>query len=158
MNGNHLEQGAQFPNGAITSAASAGVAKSYRVAVSGGDYLERAPRIAKFEVTETGAREIVRLAALVMANDLHQVERLDCRADYMQFDPDTDPEDAQEAGEDNSVRTECDVLVVSKDEFLFEAYVKHTDDRVKCTAQPISELAAHFAICLDEARALASAG
>lgn len=158
MNRKQLEQGGQLPNGAITKAASSAETKSYRVAVHGGDYLDRAPRIAKFEVTETYAREVVRLAALVVANDLHQVERLDCRADYMQFDPETNPEDAQEAGEDNAVRTECDVLVVSKDEFLFEAYVKHTDERVKCSAQPIAELAAHFGISLDAVNHQPSAG
>ncbi|MBP0639962.1 hypothetical protein [Cupriavidus sp. AcVe19-6a] len=150
-NSGNVEQGGQLPNSAVTAAPLVSQPKSYRVAVHGGDYLERAPRVAKFQVTETYAREIVRLAALVVANDLYQVERLDGRASYMQFDPETDPDDAQEAGEDNSVRTECDVLVVSKDEFLFEAYVKHTDARVKCTAQPIAELAAHFANSLDEA-------
>lgn len=161
MNNNlsgNLQQGEQLSDKLVTAAASTSEPKSYRVPVYGGDDLERAPRVAKFHVTESYAREIVRLAALVTANDLHQVERFDPHADFVQYDPETDPEDAQEAGEENSVRTECDVLVVTKDEFLFQAYVKHTDDRVQCAAQPIAELAAHFGIPLEVAKHQPSAG
>lgn len=144
----NLQQGGQLPD-TVTAAASTSQAKSYRVAAYGGGDLDRAPRVAQFQVTDNLAREIVRLAALVTDNDLHQVERFDRHADFLQYDPETDPDDAQEEGEENSVRTECDVLVVSKDEFFFQAYVKHTDKRVQCAAQPIAELAAHFAISLD---------
>ena len=131
QNGN---PGGQLPDKVVTAAAFMSQPKSYRVAVHGGDDLERAPRVAKFQVTEKYAREIVRLAALVTANDLHQVERFDGQADFMQFDPETDPDDAQEAGEENFIRTECDVLAVTKDEFFFEAYVRHTYDPVCGTA------------------------
>ncbi|HJP69044.1 MAG TPA: hypothetical protein VJ846_09100 [Sphingomicrobium sp.] len=155
MNGNHNgnpELNGQLPDKVATAAAWTSQPKSYRVAVHGGDNLERVPRVAEFQVTEKYAREIVRLVVLVTANDLHQVERFDGHSAFMQFDPVTNPDDAQEAGEENFVRTECDVLVVTKDEFFFEAYVKHTDERVKCEAQSIAELAAHFGISLDEAK------
>ncbi len=154
----NLQQGGQLPDTVVTAAASTSQPKLYRVAVYGGEDLDRAPRVAKFHVTEEYAREIIGLAALVAANDLHQVERYDGHADFLQYDPETDPDDAQEAGDENSVRTECDVLAVSKDEFFFQAYVKHTDIRVQCAAQPIAELAAHFAISLDGPKLQPSAG
>ncbi|KAF7962631.1 hypothetical protein AWV80_19425 [Cupriavidus sp. UYMU48A] len=142
----------------VTAASSLSQPKAYSVAVYGGDDLERAPRIAKFQVTDNFAREIVRLASLVRANDLHKVERFDYRADFLQYDPDSHPDDAQEAGEENFIRTECDVLAVTKDEFFFQAYVKHTDERVQCATQPIAELAAHFAISPDGPKVQPSAG
>jgi hypothetical protein len=154
----NLQQGGQLPDTVVTAAASTSQAKAYGVAAYGGEDLDRAPRVAKFQVTEDFAREIVRLAALVTANELHQVEWFDGHADFLQYDPETDPDDAQEAGEENSVRTECDMLAVTQDEFFFRAYVKHTDKRVQCAAQPIAELAAHFSISLDEPKLQPSEG
>ena len=84
--------------------------KVYRVEVSGGGDLDVSPQVAIFEVSEESAREIIRLAELVKANDLHKVERFDYRTEFLQFDPENSPEDAEEQGDENSVRTECDSL------------------------------------------------
>lgn len=144
---------AGYPAGklAVASLATPAVSsKTYRVDVTGGGELDKSPRRAIFEVSEESARNIIELSAVVRVNDLYRVEKYDCRAQYLQYDPETDPEDALDAGEENAVRSECDVLVVTDDAFFFKAYVKHTDAAVECEAQSIAELAAHFAIPFDD--------
>ncbi|KAH0435496.1 hypothetical protein [Paraburkholderia fungorum] len=127
--------------------------KVYRVEVRGGGDLDNTPGIAVFQVSEESARNIVKLSGVVKANDLYKVERFDYRADFLQYDPEVNPDDAEEAGEENSVRTDCDVLVVTDAEFFFRAYVKHTDVSVECEAQSIAALAAHFGISSEESEA-----
>jgi hypothetical protein len=140
-------RGLSFGHRGQTTSLSAQVCqKRYRVEVSGGGDLDNAPGVAVFEINEQSAREIVKLAELVRSNDLRRVERIDQRAEYLQHDPETDPEDADDAGDENSVRTECDALVVTEDEFHFTAYVKHTDIKVSCKEQSIAVLADHFGI------------
>ncbi|VVE18209.1 MULTISPECIES: hypothetical protein [Pandoraea] len=127
-----------------------GIPKCYRVEVHGGGELDNAPGVAIFQVSKQSAQDIVSLSAVVRANNLYKVERFDYRAEFLRYDPLVDVDDAQDAGEENSVRTECDVLVVTEAEFFFRAYVKHTDDSVECAAQSIAELARHFGIPFGE--------
>ncbi|HGF4014043.1 hypothetical protein [Burkholderia vietnamiensis] len=136
----------------VSVAAPASSPKAYRVEVTGGGDLDKSPGVAIFEVSEESARNIIKLSSVVRANDLYKVEKYDCRAQYLQYDPETDPDDALDAGEENAVRSECDMLVVTDDAFYFRAYVKHTDVAVECASQPIAELAAHFAIPFEDPR------
>lgn len=120
--------------------------KEYRVPVSGGGDLDNSPRVAIFSIDEATAQEILTLSSLARAHNLHKVEKFDYRTRFLQFDPETDADDAEEAGLDNEVRTECDVLVVQKDEFSFAAYVKHTDVQVYCEKCSIEALLEHFGL------------
>lgn len=120
--------------------------KDYRVAVHGGGDLVNSPSVAIFSIDEEMAREILKLSSLAKVHDLHKLEKFDYRVRFLQFDPEMDAEDAEEAGEENEVRTECDVLVVEKEEFLFSAYVKHTDVKVSCEGRSIAELLEHFGL------------
>ncbi|MYM92556.1 hypothetical protein [Duganella vulcania] len=123
-----------------------GNCKNYRVETRGGGDCHNTPRVAVFGIDEQTAREIVRLSALVAANDLHRIEKFDYRAQFLQFDPETDGEDAEDLGEENDVRTESDVLVVESDVFFFSACIKHTGSKVFTKSQSIGELQAHFGI------------
>jgi hypothetical protein len=120
--------------------------KSYSVEVSCDDEWAEAPSIAQFTVSEGDAKEIVRLAALVKENDLYKVERFDYRVSYLKYDPDECPEDAEEAGEQNEVRTDCDCINVSVDEFWFSAAEKNSSIEYVTGHQSIKELADHFGI------------
>ena len=120
--------------------------KLYRVAVYGGTDLDVSPSVAVFQVDELLAREILRFASLVRANDLYKIERFDYRAEFLQFDPVTEPEDADQAGQDNYISTECETLVVTDCEFFFCAYVKHTDVGVESSGQSVADLAKHFGL------------
>lgn len=124
--------------------------KLYRAEVHGGGDLDVSPSVAVFQVDEQLARDIIKFASLVKANDVYKIERFDYRAEFLQFDPETAPEDAAQAGEGNSVRTDVDCLVVTESEFFFRAYVKHTDVGVECSGQSVSELAKHFGLQFGE--------
>lgn len=103
------------------------------------------PTVVEFTIDEATAAEIIRLAAIVKTNDLYKVERFDCRAKYLKYDPERDPEDAKLAGEENEFRTEVDVLNVGDREFWFSAYIKHTDIEILSEQQRIDDLIQHFA-------------
>ena len=103
------------------------------------------PTVVEFTIEEATAAEIIRLAAIVKANDLYKVEKFDYRARYFKHDPEEDPEDAKLAGEENEFRTEADVLNVGDREFWFSAYIKHTDIRILSEQQRIDDLVRHFA-------------
>jgi len=118
--------------------------KLYRAEVHGGGDLDVAPSVAVFEVDEHLARDIVRLSLLVKACNVYKIERFDYRAVFYQHDPESAPEEALQAGEENAVRTDCDCLVVTDSDFFFRTYVKHTDVGVECASQSIAELARHF--------------
>ena len=104
------------------------------------------PTVAEFTIDEATAADIVRLAAIVKANDLYKVARFDYRAKYLKYDPEQDPEDANLAGDGNEFRTEADALNVSDTEFWFSAYIKHTDIRILSEQQRIDDLVHHFAL------------
>lgn len=118
--------------------------RRYCVEAHGSQDLDVSPSVAVFEVDVELARQIVSLAQLAQSNDLARVERSDYRADFLRYDPETSPEEAADAGEENSVRTECDYLVVTHDEFFFQALVKHSDVRVETQAMSVADLAEHF--------------
>ena len=120
--------------------------KLYRAEVHGGGDLNVSPSVAVFQVDEQLARDIIKFALLVKANDVYKIERFDYRAEFFQFDRESAPDDAEEAGDGNAVRTDCDCLVVTDSEFFFRADVKHTDVGVECRAQSILDLAKHFGL------------
>ncbi|PPC84530.1 MAG: hypothetical protein CTY39_08615, partial [Hyphomicrobium sp.] len=122
----------------------------YRAQVSVVGDLDVSPSVAVFQVDEQLARDIIKFASLVKANDVYKIERFDYRAEFLRYDPETESEEAEEAGGDNAVRTECDCLVVTDNEFFFNAYVKHTDVSVECKRQSIAELAQHFGLRFGE--------
>lgn len=127
----------------------------YRVEVRGGENLDNSPRVAVFEVGVESAREIIRLAELVKSNSLSALEKVDCRVEFLQIDPEQSPHEAAELSEENCVSTECDRLVVTATGFYFKACVKHTEEQVLSQAQTIAELSAHFDIPLSGSLAAA---
>lgn len=121
--------------------------KNYRVKVHGGRDCDNSPTVALFAIDEQTAQVILSLAKLAKDNDLHKLEKFDYRVRFLQYDPETDPEDAKDAGAENEVRTECEVLSVTRNDFFFAAYIKHTDIRVSCEGQSLDELIEHFGLC-----------
>jgi len=120
--------------------------KTFRTEVRSDNDYNDTPTVVEFGIDEAAAAEIIRLAGLVAANGLYKVEKFDCRARYLKYDPVEDPEEATLAGEDNEFRTEADVLNVSDTEFWFSAYLKHTDIEVLSEQLRIDELANHFCL------------
>jgi hypothetical protein len=118
----------------------------YRCEAFGGENAISPPSVAVFSIDEETAGWILGLANLVQTNDLARVCKYDRRAQFLQHDPETDPEDAALAGVENELRTEGDVLVVTADEFYFAADVEHADSSVHCAGQPISELREYFGL------------
>jgi hypothetical protein len=110
----------------------------------GNDNYNDVPSWVKFSIDEATAAEIIRLAALVRSNGLYKIEKFDCRAQYLKYDPDQDPEDAKLAGEGNEFRTEAAVLNISDDEFWFSAYIRYTDIEILSEQQLIGDLLEHF--------------
>lgn len=120
--------------------------KSYRTDVRVGSDYDEIPSVAVFSIQEETAQRIVRLASIVMANDLHKVSRFDYRTQWLKHDPEKSPEDAESAGEENEVNTDADTLNVSATEFWFSASIKHADVGVLTERQSIADLAMHFEI------------
>jgi hypothetical protein len=120
--------------------------KTFRTEVRcGNDNYTDIPAVVAFSIDRAGAVEIIRLAGIVKANGLYKIEKFDYRAQYLKYDPEQDPEEAQLAGEENEFRTEADVLNVSDTEFWFSCYIKHTDIEILSEQQIIGDLAKHFA-------------
>lgn len=120
-------------------------AKKYSVTAHNSNEHADSPAVAVFEITEDKAREIIRLAAIVVENKLIDCRRYDFSATWLLYDPDEDDGLASE-GEENEMQTECDRLVVSVDAFQFTCYLMHQDDLIVCGDQSISELAEFFGI------------
>jgi hypothetical protein len=119
--------------------------KTFRTEVRcGNDNYNDIPTVVAFNIDEAGAAEIIRLAAIVKANDLYKVEKFDYRAQFLRYDPEQDPEEAKLAGEENEFRTEADLLNVSDTDFWFSAYIKHTDIEILSEQQRIDDLAKYF--------------
>lgn len=104
------------------------------------------PEIVEFNIDEATAREIVTLSALVKANGLVAVQKHDRRARYYQYDPVENPEAAQQAGEDNEVRTSEDCLNVSDGEFWFSATRRHAEIELLSEKRCIDQLVDFFGI------------
>lgn len=121
-------------------------AKCYTVAVTGGEGLPTAPFMARFEVDEQLAREIVRLAAVVDENHVYKLERPDYRAQFLRHDPEPCPRSSAHGADLIPRRTDRDMLVVTVDEFFFSAFCKNTDVAVETEAQSIAVLADHFGV------------
>ena len=127
----------------------------YRVEAHHGGECDNVPSVAHFSIDEATASRIAILSEYIKAHDLYKIELWDHRTRFLQFDPVTEPEDAEAVGEENDVRTECDRMTVTRDEFWFAAYIKHTDEDVSSAKQPIGELLERFRIempCLEHER------
>lgn len=120
--------------------------QTYRTEVRSSDEFADTPAVVEFTVDEETAQEIIRLAGIVKANGLHKVEKFDCRASYLQYDPEQDPEKAKDAGKANEIRTEADRLIVSDTAFWFAGYIKHTAVEIESGQQRIDELAEHWGL------------
>jgi hypothetical protein len=103
--------------------------KAYHVEVRSSDEFSDTPAVVEFNIDEEAAQEIIRLAGIVKANGLYKVEKFDCRARYLRYDPEQDPESAKEEGEKNQIPTELDRLNVSGTEFWFSGYLKDVASR-----------------------------
>lgn len=123
---------------------TAAISRTYCVTVNGGREHHAPPSIGTFTIDAKMAASIVHLAMLVRVHDLHQVAKFDDRVSYYQHDPVGEPEEAAEAGDENFVRTEGDLLFVRSDSFYFTGDIRHTGVEVVCEAQSISELAKYF--------------
>jgi len=98
------------------------------------------PSKARFVISEADAHEIIRLSALVAANGLHKVEKFDYRTSWLKADDPDEPDAFEEAG------SEAGTLHVSKDEFWFAGYLKHTNIEMLTERQQISQLKEWFGI------------
>lgn len=127
------------PNMSITN-------KEYKVEAKGGGECDITPRVVVFSIDLETAKKIAKLAALAEANGLHRIESFDYRAKFLQFDPEAEPEEAERLGNENVVRTECDLLAVGRKEFNFRGYIKHTDIEICSGRCSIEELMAHFGL------------
>ena len=85
---------------------------------------------ARFVLSEADAHEILRLSALVAANELHVVKKFDYRTSWLEGDSDAFTE----------ARSDADTINVSASEFWYSAYLKHTSTSVLTERQSISEL------------------
>lgn len=117
-------------------------AKRYSTEVRTDDEWAVPPQTAIFTIDEETAKAIINFSQLVKDNGLHKVEKFEYLATYFN----EDPEYADDKDADNEVRTDCDCLNVSSDEFWFSAYAKHTSIGYVTDHQSISELANHFGI------------
>lgn len=124
--------------------------KQYKTDVRTDSDYSDIPEVVKFSIEEKTAQEIVRLAGLVVQNGLYKVEKFDYRATYLKHDPEDSSEDDAEEADDDSVSTDADTLNVTRSEFWFAAYLKHSDVEVLSVKQRISDLAKHFGIAFDE--------
>jgi hypothetical protein len=121
--------------------------KTFRTEVRcGNDHYNDIPALVAFSIDEAAAAEIIRLAEMVKANGLYKIEKFDYRAQYLKYDPEQDPQEAELAGEENEFRTEADVLNITDTEFWFSGYIKHTDIEILSEQQRIDDLAKQFAL------------
>jgi hypothetical protein len=104
------------------------------------------PAVVEFTIDVATAAEILHLARMVKAHNLYKVQKFDCRARYLKYDPQEDPQNAKLADDENDFRTEVDVLNVTDEEFWFSAYIKHTDIKTSSEPQRVDDLAQRFAI------------
>lgn len=101
------------------------------------------PAQAIFEIDEHAATRIAMLARSVLQADAHKIEVFDHRTTWLKQECETtdDLEDPE-----NHERVECDTLIVSRDEFWFAGYLKHSNVRIFTDRQRISDMLAHFGI------------
>lgn len=131
--------------------------KHYSTEVSCANEFDESPSTALFVIDEEDAKEIVRLARLVIDNELYRVERADYRVSYFmelleEADEDDEPVSLEETfkrffdenGE--GLRTDGDCISVGSGEFWFSASAKHSSSEYVTAHQPIQELADHFGI------------
>lgn len=96
------------------------------------------PASASFTIDRSMAERIIAIAATLDELDMWKAETFDRHCHWAA------PEDHAFADEDGEIRTEADVLCVSKSHFWFEAVPKHEDSSIACEEQSIADLALHF--------------
>lgn len=124
-------------------------AKQYSTDVSCSDEWVESPETATFAIDKETAEDIIKLSQLVRDNGLYKVEKFDYRVTYYKQNPeDLEDDEVDDADDDasNEVRTDCDCISVSGDEFWFSACTKNTSIEYVTSHQPIKELADHFGI------------
>lgn len=121
-------------------------AKTYNVEVTGGGDCDVSPSRAVFSISKEKAERIIALSKMAKEHDLYCIKFFDAEVRFLQFDPETQMDDANGVGNENDVRTECDSIEIRNDDFIYTAYIKHTDLMVRSESQPISELAEHFGL------------
>ena len=123
--------------------------KLFRTEVfSNNDYGDT-PAVVEFSIDVMTAREILRLAALAKAHDLHKVEKFDGRARYFPHEGEGVLDRSDTCNDDGTVRTEADTLNVSDTSFCFSAYLKHTDVEIRSEWLLIDDLVEHFNLAPD---------
>ena len=90
----------------------------------GGDY-DNVPDKAEFVIRKDKAMDIIRLAGVVKANNAYKIEAFDYITDWFQGEECFD-ETETGSEERKPIRTDCNTLNVSDDQFWFAAYLKHT--------------------------------
>ena len=106
--------------------------KHYEVNVTSNDGYADIPSKAKFDIELHLAKNIIELSELVAAHGLQHVERFCYEATYLDHN-------------DETVRTDCDCLHVTSDEFCFTAFLNDTSVEIRADFQSIDELKKHFA-------------
>ena len=120
--------------------------KIFRTEVTSTSDYGEIPAVVEFAIEVATAREIIRLAALVKAHGLNKVEKFDWRAQYF---PHETEGTLDERNDDDTVRTETELLNISDTHFWFSAYLKHTSIEIQSEWQCIGDLVAHFNLAPD---------
>lgn len=131
--------------------------KHYSTEVSCVNEFDESPSTALFVIDEEDAKEIARLAKLVIENGLYRVERADYRVRYFmelleEADEDDEPVSLEETFKrffdenGDGLRTEGDCISVGSGEFWFSANAKNSSSEYVTAHHPIKELADHFGI------------
>lgn len=102
----------------------------------GGDALG-APALARFGVERATAAFILRMAALVHAEGLQRVVRIDDRVEWLET-----------LGGDGAMRSERGELSVEDDGFGFSCRRKHCDERIETARCCVARLAAFHGLAL----------
>jgi len=138
--------------------------KHYVVTCNGGGDGLGAPAIAVFDIDRATAEQIIRLAAVVKANDACEIALWDDRALWLESDfgseranfgegwaetalanPNAFQIDPNDAG---LMQSETGRLIVTDYSFRFSCYRKHCVDEIESDEQMIAELADHFGLPL----------
>lgn len=110
------------------------------------------PAVGIFTIDKLTAANIIDLSNVVKRNGLHVVSHFDYRVVFLKHDPEHESEEAEEAGDENNVRTDCDLMIVSGSEFWFSSELKHMDVEILTQRYSISELATHYGLSLEPTR------
>lgn len=106
--------------------------KKYSLPVHCSDEFADVPTKARFSITRSKAREIVRLSKLVKDNYLYCVELFDGSVNWISNNP--------------QFRAECHVITITNDDFRFSAYLKFTGIAFESEHGSIASLVKYFGL------------